>query len=543
MFANIADVSWSNTALLQEPNKPASHFEIDSGKVVTFPFFYADKVVKIKTTLMIFMGLGQFWLYAADYSMNRNCLKAYDFILELRFDEAQELLKKEKTSNPSNSIIPYLENYRDFLRIIISEEEPVFNSLSDQKKNRLAQLESGNAESPWHLYCQAQVNMQWAFARIKFGEYTTAALELNRSYRQVTRNKELFPDFSPNDAVLGLLHVLIGSVPDNYKWLSEALAFRGSVNQGIAEFRKIIEDTETQVHFPFLRSEGLFLFSFITLNFSALPEDSKHLTGLLESPENKALIAKSPLLVYAASINYLNNGKNDLALGLLQNRPKGPAYFPFYYLEYLTGTAKLHKLDPEARLNFLRFVVNFKGKNFIKSAYQRLAWLELLKDNESGYKDYMTRVKLLGSKDLDGDRQAMKDAASQKPPDLTLLKARLLFDGGYYSKALSELKNAGPEQLASPGEKIEYTYRLARIHHKSGNTREAILNYSETLTKGAAFPFYFAANSALQLGLIYEASGNKEKARSYYRKCLSLKYNEYQNSISQKAKAGLSRLK
>lgn len=489
------------------------------------------------------MVFGQLWLSAADYSMNQNCLKAYDLILELRFDEAQELLKKEKSSNPSNRIIPYLENYRDFLRIIISEEELVFNSLSDQKKSRLAQLESGNPESPWHLYCQAQVNMQWAFARIKFGEYTTAALELNRSYRQLTRNRELFPDFSPNNAALGLLHVLIGSVPDKYKWLSDALSFHGSVNQGISEFRKIIEYPETQTHFPFLRSEGLFLFSFITLNFSAMPEDSKHLNGLLESPENKALIAKSPLLVYAASAYYLNNGKNELALRLLQNRPKGPAYFPFYYLEYLTGTAKLHKLDPEARLYFLRFVVNFKGKNFIKSAYQRLAWIELLKDNVSGYSDYMDRVKLLGSNDLDGDRQAMKDAALQKPPDKTLLKARLLFDGGYYSKALSELKNSDVGHTASPREKIEHTYRLARIYHKSGNSKEAIINYSETLNKGAAFPFYFAANSALQLGLIYEASGNKEKARSYYRKCLSLEYDEYQNSISQKAKAGLSRLK
>lgn len=489
------------------------------------------------------MAWGNLWLSAADYSMNQNCLKAYDLILELRFDEAQELLKKEKTVNPTNNIVPYLENYRDFLQVIISEEEPVFNSLSAQKKNRLAHLESGNVKSPWHLYCQAQVNMQWAFARLKFGEYTTAALELNRSYRQVSRNNELFPDFSPNGAVLGLLHVLIGSVPDNYKWVAEALSFHGSVNQGIGELRKLTEDPETQVRYPFLRSECLFLFSFISLNFSALPEDSKHLNRLLESPDNKALITKSPLLVYAASINYLNTGKNDLALWLLQNRPKGAAYFPFYYLEYLTGTAKLHKLDPEARLYFLRFVVNFKGKNFIKSAYQRLAWIDLISDNQKGYNEYVERVRLLGANELDSDRQAMKEAGLINPPDITLLKARLLFDGGYYTEALSELKNTGHEQHDSPHDKIEYTYRLARIQHKSGNTGEAITFYSETLDKGKGYPYYFAANSALQLGNIYEASGNKEKARSYYRICLSLKYDEYKNSISMKAKAGLSRLK
>ncbi len=485
----------------------------------------------------------QLWLHASDYSMNRNCLRTYDLILELRFDEAGELLKKEKISNPTNNIIPYLENYRDFLRIIISEEEEVFNSLSFQKKNRIAQLERGNEKSPWHLYCQAQVNMQWAFARIKFGQYTTAALELNRSYRQLTRNNERFPDFSPNKAALGLLHVIIGSIPENYKWIAASLSFEGNVNQGIDEFRQIINDTETPLKYPFLKSEGLFLLSFITLNFAALPEDSKYLSDLLENPENKALIAKSPLLVYAASVHYLNSGKNDLALDLLINRPKGPRYFPFYYLEYLTGAAKLNKLDSEARLYFLRFVVNFKGKNFIKSAYQRLAWIELLKDNNKGYNEYMERIRLLGGSELDGDIQAMKDAALESRPDKNLLKARLLFDGGYYGEALSALKRFDPALLTSSREKIEYTYRFARIYHKSGNISEAVKNYEETLNKGAAYPYYFAANAALQLGIIYESSGNKEKAGYYFRRCLSLNYDEYQTSISQKAKAGISRLK
>ncbi|PKP16684.1 MAG: hypothetical protein CVU06_14235, partial [Bacteroidetes bacterium HGW-Bacteroidetes-22] len=92
-------------------------------------------------------------------------------------------------------------------------------------------------------------------------------------------------------------------------------------------------------------------------------------------------------------------------------------------------------------------------------------------------------------------------------------------------------------------EKLEFTYRLARIYDKSGNTKKAVENYTETLEQGADYPFYFAANSALLLGNIYKASGNTEKARYYYKKCLSLNYDEYRSGISQKAKAGLSQLK
>ena len=478
-----------------------------------------------------------------DYSMNKDCLKAYELILQLKLDEADAMLKTSGKTSPGNNIIPFLENYSDFLKIIISEEEGVYRTCLSSRKPRLARLEEGNVHSPWHLYCQAQLNLQWAFARIKFGEYTTAALELNRSYRLLTRNKELFPDFSPNDAALGLLHVLIGSVPENYKWIIETLAFEGTVDQGIGEFRQLFSNSATLVQYPFLKSESLFLLSFITFNFSPSTEDSGLLLHLIENPGNRALITGSPLLIYAASAYYLHNGMSNKALGLLMNRPTGKEYYPFHYLEYLTGIARLNKLDVGAKLNFLRFVVNFRGKNFIKSAYQRLAWIELLNNNREGYRMYMDRVRLMGGGDLDGDKQAMAEAGEPSPPDLSLLKARLLFDGGYYKEALSALENPVASGNWSKREKIEYTYRLGRIYHKSGNIANAILNYTETLNQGSAFPYYFAANAALQLGNIYENTGNRQKARSYYRQCLDLKYTEYQTSISQKAKAGLSRVK
>jgi hypothetical protein len=491
--------------------------------------------------LMMFAGPAR--VHANDYSMNKECLKAYDLILQLKLDQARKVLQSAKSLNPANNIVPYLENYSDFLEIIITEEESIFNSHSTSRKKRLELLGKGNEKSPWHLYCQAQVNMQWAFARIKFGGYGTAALELNRSYRLLIRNKELFPDFRPNDAALGLLHVLIGSVPENYKWVAQTFSFHGTVSQGIGELQQIFANPVTLVKYPFLKSESLFLLGFITFNFSSSSEDFKLFQHLLESPVNKTLISGSPLLIYAASSYFLHNGMNSQALNLLLNRPKGKEYFPFYYLEYLTGIAKLNKLDKDAKLHFLRFVVNFKGRNFIKSAYLRLAWIELMDNNPGGYITYMESVKLMGSDDIDGDKQAMTEAGYSVPPDIILLNARLLFDGGYYNEALSELKRFNPLKKESPREKLEFKYRLARIYHKSGNKTKAILFYQETLDMGAAYPYYFAANASLQLGIINESSGNKVKAGYYYQKCLDMKYTEYRTSIGQKAKAGLSRVK
>jgi len=56
-------------------------------------------------------------------------------------------------------------------------------------------------------------------------------------------------------------------------------------------------------------------------------------------------------------------------------------------------------------------------------------------------------------------------------------------------------------------------------------------------------PYYFAANSSLQLGILYEQRGDFTQARLYYSKVLGMNFDEYQFSISNKAQAGLNRIK
>ena len=55
--------------------------------------------------------------------------------------------------------------------------------------------------------------------------------------------------------------------------------------------------------------------------------------------------------------------------------------------------------------------------------------------------------------------------------------------------------------------------------------------------------YYFACNAALQMGLIYEEQKQYAKAREYLTVCLSLSPSEYKNSLHQKAKTVLDRIK
>lgn len=500
-------------------------------------------MMKARFLPTLFLLLSSFSSIAAGYDMNGTCLQAYDMVLMLRFEEANQLLNQEKKANPQNNLRIYLENYQDFLKLIITEEEPLFDELSAKRKSRLAALDGGDKKSPWHLYVQAQVNLQWAFARLKFGEYTTAAAELNRAYRLINQNHELFPEFSPNQALLGLMHILIGSIPDRYRWIAQTLSLHGSYNEGLTTLKRLLNNREIVDRYPFLHAEVIFLMSFVTSNFSPFPDESAGMVRLLENSQTQEMILQSPLLIYASAAFYMQQGSNDKALRLLTLRPEGSRYFPFHYLEYLTGVARLNKLDPGARLHFLRFVVSFRGRNFIRSAYQRLAWIELINNNREGYLSYMKSASLRGFSDIDSDKQAQLEANRQTIPSVVLLKARLLTDGGYYGKALEEMKAAAITMLETPCDKTEYSYRLARIHHKSGNTAEAISYYKGTIDRGKTLTCYFAANSALQLGNLYRMKGDRKTAAAYYNLCLDLEFDEYRNSIQQKARAGLSGLK
>lgn len=501
------------------------------------------ELCNMKHLLLPLLLVSNLMVFSGEYRLNSNVNKAYDCVLSLRLNEAAGILSSEKKAGTGNLFIPYLEHYSDFLKTIISEEADIYETFKTSASERLSQLENGNKSSPWYQYGIAQHYLQLGFAKLRFGHSSSAALDINKAYRLLVRNHEMFPAFAPNRTALGLMQVLIGSVPDNYRWVARLFAFEGTIEGGIANMQRVMQDEALKSEFPFLKAETIFLLTFTTFNLSPGPGQSAFAEMLLNDSNNTGLITGNPLLTYSKAVFLMHQGKSSQAAELLTAAKFGANHFPFHYLDYLNGIARLNALDYGASLYFLKYVNHFRGKSFIKSAYQRLAWAELLKGNEKGYYAYMQRVKLLGNTTLDGDAQALKEAESAAMPHVQLLQARLLFDGGYYARAHEVLQSVSPASLPDERSRLEYQYRKARNHHEWGKTRQAIEEYKNVIAEGRNQRYYFAANAALQLGLIYEKQNKPEEAILYYKECLSMDYDEYRSSISMKAKAGLNRLR
>ncbi len=493
-----------------------------------------------RITVILAFLLNVFSSYAA-YDFNSNCKKAYNEIINLRFSQGKTLLADERKNNPSNLIPCYLENYIDFLSLIISEDKQKFDLLKNNQDIRINQLEKGDKNSPYYSYCLAEVYMQWAFVRLKFEDYTNAAYEINKAYNLLTKNAKDFPDFMPNYKGLGILHAIIGTIPDNYKWIFNIIHIEGSVEQGISELNKLLNLSLKNKEYEYLKTETIFILTYVQAN---LQKDKEGLSGLKEITEKMTVQEKdNPMIIYCRAYINMKLQNNDNAINILMSYKTKEGVFPFYYLYYLTGKAKLNKMDPDADVYLLKYITNFKGQNYIKAAYQKLAWFYLLKGDKNKYDLYVSKVLNSGKASIDEDKQAVLEVKG-KAPNIYLLKARLLCDGGYYHEAIKALVEKKPSEIFTEArEYLEFTYRFARIYHEMGQTNEAISYYKMTLKNGENFTYYFAANSALHLGYIYENLKDFKTAGYYFNKCLSMKNEEYKNSIEQKAKAGLNRIK
>jgi tetratricopeptide (TPR) repeat protein len=495
--------------------------------------------------VFLFNALFFFPLFlSAQYDFNTNCKEAYQSILSLRFTEASKLLKVEKIIHPTNLIPVYLDNYIDFFTVFIGEEPSVYAKSCKDQEVRLSILKKGNMDSPYYRYCIANMRIQLDICRIKFGEYKTAALDLGHAFSELKENAQLHPDFLLQNNGIGLIHILAGVIPDSYSWALKLLGIEGDTQKGLGEIAAMAGYSGSNEIYQLFRTESVFYLAFLD---AALGKDTKNALLILQRFENQKTIfpvSSNPLLIFVSASILAKAGKTDEAIKKLQEyRPFADEY-PYFYLDYLMGLNKLNRLDPDADLYFIRFLKNFRGQNYIKASYQKLAWTFLLKGNIPKYEEFINKALTRGAQFVDNDIQARREAQSKEIPNITLLKARLLSDGGYADRAIHLLLDQPVKStVKSSKDLLEYNYRLGRIYQQSGNVPDALRYFRITIQDGSAQSWYFAENAALQTGILYEQKKEYIKASEYYKLCLSMKNTEYKNSLDQKARLGLKRIK
>jgi len=474
-------------------------------------------------------------LSAQTFDLTPNCEKAYKAIMDLRLADARQWIEIESIEHPNNLFPLYLDNIADCVIIYLEEREEDLRSYEVASQKRIERIEAeGDPNSPYYLFCLAEIKLQSALSRIKFEEYFTAAWEVRKGFLMLQTNQKKFPDFYPNYKSLGYLHAFIGTVPDSYKWILGILGMTGDIEQGMNEVNLFLENTPKDA---ILYKEAQLVHCFFLIFLDTKYDQALQIITQEINPETSLLDT-----FIACNIAY-RLGKPEFGIQVLENRPKSNAYYDLPLLEYMLGIMKFYRQDKDADVHLKNFLETFEGRHYIKDAYQKLSWFYLIQGDTDSYRHYIKKCLTEGYTFVDNDKKAKEEAESNELPNVDLLKARVLFDGGYFQKSLEITESIDAETLQTEAERIETIYRISRAYEGIKDWNKAIENFKKTISLAGVTPLYFAPKSALQLGIIYERQQQKTLAIQYYKKALSYKKHAYKNSLDQQAKAGLNRLK
>jgi tetratricopeptide (TPR) repeat protein len=473
----------------------------------------------------------------ANFDVNANCTQAYKNILSFKLKAARELIDREKAVHPQNSFTILLDNYYDYFWMLSTESKADYDRLKGNKSSRLDKLDDEDETSPWRNFALAQVQLQWALLNSRFGDNTTAGFAINKAYRLLNENNKKFPAFLPDDIPLGVVNVALGALPDGaLKSVLNIFGIKGNINNGLNQLQNVTAHLP-QSNYAMFYDEAVFYTTYLQTD---VVNDAQAYTKMLQytSRMDNGSLLKSYVQGYVA----LRTGHSADAIKYFGKRPEGSEYQPYPYLDYLTALAKMNILDETAINYFNKFLQNNKGVNFIKDSYLHLAWDALLDGNLKRYEAFAQLAKTKGYTYNEKDKRALTELTDpQYNPNL--LRARLWFDGGLYEKALTLLKEKDAGNYSTVHDKAEYYYRLGRVYDALQRDSNALNSYQQAINIGKGSTYYFAPMSALKAGNIYEQRKDATHAVSYYNMAIGFKNHQQENSIEQKAKEGLKRLK
>lgn len=483
---------------------------------------------------LIFLLLISSKLNAGDFDFGSNLQQAYAEVLKLRISPGKALLAKEPQNN---GLRLYIENYADIAYLLVSENPTYYRKAVEKEDERLSLLKDLDEKSPYSRFLQAEIHLHWAFVKLKFGHELSGCWDIIKAYRLLEENSQKFPKFLPNRKSLGLLHVLFGSAPKNYLWVTKLLGLRGDVQGGLREIQSVIDQDAI-----FQDESQLIDFLLHSYIIGMTEAKLKDLEQFVKShPDNQMFY------LFGASMLVKNN-QAERALPILLQHPSGENYLTVPSFEYLKGEAFIQKGQyAQATDSYKRYLQLQKGHNFIKDANYKIYLSCWLSGKEPEGRPYLQQVLTAGKTITEPDKAAQKFAATYikvipSEQAKVLMKARLSFDGGFYEQALMYIQPYQENQFILQQDKAEFQYRKGRIFQKINNLPQAIQSYERAIVLSVRQGFSFGATSALQLGYIYEQMGQKQKARTYFEQALTYDNYEYKTSVDNKAKAALNEL-
>jgi tetratricopeptide (TPR) repeat protein len=488
-------------------------------------------VARFILVFLIFFSLGQKAI--ASYEVNENCRTAWMLLMDLKIGKAKALLREETRINPDNYYAYYLDQTCDAYKMIINSDEEDYEAFVDNFYKKRELMDGKDIDSPYYLACYSEMEIQLGMFNIIHGAQYRGVRKMYAGYRKVYRNLDKFPGFKPSLKLDGFFNVAMSTMPPFVKWVVSFFGISTNIDYG---FKLLNENYQSQKNAKGINAESA-LFIILVAKINKTPEMVYDFTRSLDSSISQTFIHQ----YFKANIAY-RIGKNEEALTTLQQIHPNTSPSAQIAYNYLMGKIRLQKLDDSAAYYLSEYISHLKKNEYVKEINYKLAQYYLINNKPSKYLEYCEIARENGSDMNERDREALYDASLDYFPDVNLVKARLLLEGGYLEKFNLAIKDYESNARDLLPYVLEYSFLKARYDALQLNNIDAKAGFKKVIALGDDEDYYFASEAALRLGNIYLQEGDVDLAKVYYEKSLKLYKSNYYEYIEDKAVKALRNL-
>ena len=354
----------------------------------------------MRRLIVVFLVLINFQSKANDFEWNLLLQKAYTSLWKLRLQETRALLASQKNTS---GIKLYLQSYTDLIELMVTEDKADFEQFLNAQSTRMDLLDDFPDTSPEKQWIIAEMYLHLATAKLKFGHEVKGAWNLIKASKLLENNVKKFPNFIPQQKSLGLIHIMVGSIPQNFLWVAKLLGLKGSVKNGLQELKNV---SKNEPRYAIEANVMYYLAHAYILGFT--PMILQDYEQFLEKNDESLLIQ------FLGVTTYMKEGNSSQASVLLKkcdalNTQAG--YWAFPFLQYLHGEIEIQKGNYTlASRHYQVFLQQYKGFNFIKDTYYKLFLCYWLNNEDLKAITYLEKVKTQGSTIVEADQSALRFA-------------------------------------------------------------------------------------------------------------------------------------
>ena len=476
--------------------------------------------------------ISSFFTYPTCAQEGIHIIDVHNDILNLRIAKARLALEKINPDRESIGHYYYVKNLADVMELLINENTELYKEYSDREDDYLKELKKLDDSDPYKLFYTAEIKMLWGLVKIQYGDDLKGGMSLRSAWNSIEKNIDNYPSFNPNFKTIGFLHVIFGAVPESYSWILKLMGIKGDINKGMEELERVSRISPFWLEAQIVQT--LVLANILNQQMAALDK----LEVLMRSK------TESLFLRYLYNTTLIKSSESRKAMdGFTKLLMLNEDYMYISQVQYYLGEVYLQQQDYVlARSFYSKFLDDYKGENFVKDAWFKVALTYWLQGNVKLARLHFDKAGKSGKTFVSPDKNADGILDEDEYPDKNLMQVRLATDGGFYEKADRMLARMNEDMFESRNEKTQYYYRMARLKHKMGDHDKAIYFYLSAIKKAGNENWYYAPNSCLETGYIYQEKGDIKKALFYFNRALEYKKHKYKSEIDLKARTALESL-